>query len=344
MESMQGKRWATLLAHEKHNYQLLAKQVHHTAEQMEQEECDVYQYLELPPITIANGTVHVQLTEQDKFAWSWAWQKKKTIVDDLDVMGNYVWYVVEDDEYPNKNKIICVDTKGHIQWTRKEVSSQIAVIGDICYYIMVTNYYNAVELRACHAATGTKEHLLYKEPNDERDLTLWKAANRTLYLQSSDPSTSSLFRVHGLTVTPLYKSSRFQMPLGKDKCTNDCVLTKQTIDGPWSAHGKPISDWILPKEEIVYIALHVGHLLTISEGAYTIWFCAPHKKPIIIIRVNAGEITPLKWSTWENTTSMMPTMESYIVKSPFSIPRIIHIINNKVIETPPHTVRMHISI
>jgi oligopeptidase B len=42
---------------------------------------------------------------------------------------------------------------------------------------------------------------------------------------------------------------------------------------------------------------------------------------------------------------MMPVMESYIVKSPFSIPQVIHIIDNKVIETPSHhTLHTHISI
>jgi protease II len=347
METMKGKRWATLLAHEKHNYSKLAKQVHSKAKQMEQELHDVYQYLELPPITIANGTVNIQLLERGKIAWSWAWQTKKTIVDDLDVLGNHVWYAVEDEEHPNKNKIVCVDAKGHVKWTRKEVSDQIAVVGDICYYIMVTNYYNAIELRACHAITGKNEHLLYKEPDDERDLTLWKTANRTLYLQSSDPSKSTLFRVHGLTVTPLYKSSQFQIPIGQgkgkdafadqgkdqgkgkdqSKGQDDCVLTRQSIDSPWIPRGKPVNEWILPKEEIEYVALNSGHILTISEGARTIWFCVPHKKPTRVFTIKAGEIRPLEWSTWENTD---PPMESYIVRSPFSIPQIIHIIDNKV--------------
>jgi hypothetical protein len=324
MESMKGKQWATLLTHEKHNYSKLAKQVHSKTQQMEQEIKDVYQYLEVPPITIANGTVNIHVLERGKIAWSWVWQTKKTIVDDIDVLGNYVWYVVEDDAHPNMNKIVCVDAKGHIQWTRKEVSSQIAVVGDICYYIMVTNYYNAIELRACHAITGKNERILYKEPDDARDLILWKTANRTLYLQSSDPVKSSLYCIHGLTVTPLYKSSQFQIPLGLD-----CVLTRQRIDSPWIAHGKPAHEWILPKEEIEYISLHSGHILTISEGARTIWFCAPHKKPTRIFTTNAGEIRPLGWSNWENTK---PPMESYIVRSPFSIPRIIHIVDNKVID------------
>lgn len=335
MESMKGKRWATLLAHEKHNYNMLEKKVHRKAHEIEQEIEDVYQYLVLPPITIANGTVNIQITEQKKIAWSWTWQTKKIIVNDLDVQENYAWYAVEDDEHPNKNKIVCVDAKGRIQWTRKEVSDQIAVIGTICYYIIVTNYYNAIELRACHAITGTKECILYKEPDDARDLTLWKTANRTLYLQSSDPVKSSLYRIHGLTVTPLYKSSRFQIPVGID-----CVLTKQTLESPWIAHGKPICDWILPKEEIEHIALHSGHVLTISEGAHTIWFCASHKKPVRLFAVKAGEITPLEYANWENTNPLATIMESYIVRSPFSIPQIIHIVKNTVMDSREKHIRI----
>lgn len=62
MESMKGKRWENLLAHEKHNYTTLSKQVHPKIQQMQREIKDVYQYLDLPPITIGNGTVNVTIT------------------------------------------------------------------------------------------------------------------------------------------------------------------------------------------------------------------------------------------------------------------------------------------
>jgi isopropylmalate/homocitrate/citramalate synthase len=64
----------------------------------------VYQYLDLPPFTIGNGTVKVQITYLGRFAWSWAWSTKTIHCDDLDVLGNHVWYSVEDDNHSYKNR------------------------------------------------------------------------------------------------------------------------------------------------------------------------------------------------------------------------------------------------
>jgi len=324
MESMKGKHWETLLAHEKHNYNTLAKQVLTKTRQMQQEITDVYQYLELPPFTIGNGSVKVNITFLGKFNWSWAWLNKYTEVDDLDIQGNYVWYVLEDDKY--KNKIVCTSAKEKIIWTRNEVSSQIAVIGDLCYYIMITDYFNTTEVRVCNAKTGTHERIIYKEPQQENDLTFWKASNHTLYLQSSTAAHSKLFRIHGLSVTPLYQQSTFQIPIGESDKGINCILTKQSVTSKWIAHGKPVSDWILPSEEIQYITLYSQHILTIFEGSQTIWYCS-HKKPVPIYKIKVGEITPLNWSNWENTP-----METYIIHSPFSIPHTIHIIDNKIVD------------
>jgi hypothetical protein len=62
MESMKGKHWNNLLLHEKHNYNTLAKQVHKETRHMEKEITDVYQYIELPPFTIGNGSVKLYYT------------------------------------------------------------------------------------------------------------------------------------------------------------------------------------------------------------------------------------------------------------------------------------------
>jgi hypothetical protein len=208
-------------------------------------------------------------------------------------------------------------------------------VGDLCYYIIVTDFFNAIELRACHATTGKNERVVYIEPDKERDLVLWKTSNRTLYLQSVDPTKSSIFRVHGLNVIPLHKSSTFQIPVGHTD-EGDCILTRDSTSSPWVAHGKPMSNWILPKQEIEHVALHSGHILTIFEGSHTIWFCAPHKQPKRIFSIKAGEITPLYWSDWESSKSPFGTangtLESYIVHSPFSIPEVIHIVENKIMD------------
>lgn len=325
METMHGKQWASLLQHEKHNFNTLAKQVTKEIRHMQQETEDVYQYLDLPPFIIGNGSVKVNFTYAGKFKWSWTWLTKTIEVDDLDVLGNHVWYVIEDDDKSYKNKIVCQDAKGKVVWTRNEVSTNIAVIGDLCYYIMVTEYFNTVEVRVCNALTGKNEQILYKEPSKERDLILHKASNRTLYFQSSNPVSSDLYRIEGHTITHLHKKSKFQIPVGQG--IEDCVLTKQSIASKWIPHGKPICDWILPTEEIQYITLNTGHILTIAEGAQTLWFCAPRKKPVQLYTIKAGSILPLHWSKWEITP-----VESYIIKSPFSIPRVMHMIDNVIMD------------
>jgi len=327
METMRGKRWNQLLTHEKHNYHMLSKQVEPQQRKFEQEINDVYQYLTISPCIIGNGMVHVSSTYSEKFEWSWAWSTKKIICDDLDVQGDHVWYVIEDDEHVYNNKIVCVNAKGTVVWTRKNVSSQIAVVADLCYYIMVTDYVNTVELRVCHAITGGSEKILYREPSKEKELVLWKTSHRTLYLQNVDPTSSVIFRIKDHTVIPLHKRTRFQMPMGYND-GEECVLTKQNIAAPWVAHGKPISTWILPTQHIEYGSLHSGHIVTISEGARHIWFCAPHKKPMRIFSITAGEIIPLYWSDWEGT------IMSYIVKSPFTVPQLIHICNHNVLVNP----------
>jgi len=326
METMHGKRWATLLYHEKQNFNTLAKQVTKETRHIQQEIEDVYQYLDLPPFIVGNGSLKVSFTYEEKFKWSWVWLTKYTVVDDLDILGNHIWYVIEDDNKSYKNKIVCQDAKGKIVWTRNEVSSDIAVIGDFCYYIMVTNYFSTVEVRMCNALTGKNEKILYKERNKEKDLVLCKASNRTLYFQSSNASESALYRIDRDTVIPLYKQSKFQLPVG-NKDGEDCILTKQTTNSEWIARGKPISDWILPNEDIQYVTLNTGHILTISEGAQTIWFCAPRKRPVQLYTIKVGSIIPLYWSKWESTP-----VESYIIKSPFSIPRVLHMIDNVIMD------------
>ena len=340
MEQMKGKRWKDLLAHEKHNFNKLAKQVIHPSKQIQQEITDVYQYLELPPYLIGGGSVQITYTESKEIKWSWVCNPSKQIIcNDIDVVGDHAWCVVEDDNHSYKNKIVCMNAKGKVLWIKNQVSSQVAVIGDLCYYVMVTDYFNTVEIRACNAKTGKNERILYREPSKERDLTLLKETNRTLYFQNSSTTDSKLFRINGYSVIQLYKNSMFQLPVGympdgympdgyipDGYIQTDCVFTRQTTTSKWIAKGEPICDWILPQGEIQYVSLQSGHILTIFEGSRTIWFCAPHKKPSSIFTIKAGEITPLPWSDWENNQVI-----SYIIESPFSIPYMIHIIGNTIV-------------
>lgn len=328
MENMSGKRWENFILREKKYYNELVaqphvqKQIHHMHKEME----DVQQYIELSPFKIGCGTIDISLIGSSRFFWKWSWSKKKTPAYDLDVQGNIVWYITSDEDKNYKNMLICEDTNGKKIWQKTAVSSQIAIINNLCYFIKVEGYFNTVELCVCDAQTGKNEKIIFKEANPEKDLILWKTANRTLYLESSDPIKSELYRINGIQLIQQYKDSLIQMPLGESIYGDDCVLTRNTRLEKWKANGMPIKQWRFPDEEIQWINLESGHVLTIFEGSQTIWYCSPHKPPHTIFKIKVGTIEPNIWSKWENVLK-----ETFVIKSPFRIPYSIDIVNNKVI-------------
>ena len=328
METMKGKRWDQMLEREKHHFHELSRQraVVKEAKVMEEEITDAQQYLTLDGYTIGGGAVDVIIKGNSDLYWKWSWGKKQIAIDDIDVVGTTAWYVTkgEDDSY--HNHLICEDSTGKQLWKKSGVSSQVAVIHPYCYYVKVLNYFTTIEVCVCDAYTGKDERLLYREHNEEKDLVLYKTSNRTLYVKSEDPNGSDLYEINGTQIQRLYPHSTFQLPLGKGRDGKDCVLIKQTLKEEWVPHGVPISDWILPKEEIEWVNVLLGLVMTIREGSQTIWYCAPKRKPHVIYHVKVGTIEPEGWSQWEHSAQQM-----CMVKAPFQIPFLITIINNRVI-------------
>lgn len=327
METMKGKRWENLIKREKKNFNTLASQsyVEKLTKQMEKEIRCAHQYLQLECFKIGCGTIDIFLLPSARFFWKWTWSKKGIPAYDIDVQGNIVWYVTTSEDKKYKNQLICEDSTGKRIWTKTAVSSQIAIIRNLCYFIKVIEYFRTVELCVCDAQTGGNERVLYREQDKERDLILSKAANKTLYLRSEDPSNSKLFRVQEMNVNQIYKHSILQMPLGESIYGSDCVLTRDSREDEWKQHGKPIENWILPKEDIQWINLQSGHVLTIDEGAQTIWYCSEKIKPRALYKIKVGSIDPNVWAKWENAL-----MQTFVVKCPMEPPYMIHIINNKI--------------
>jgi hypothetical protein len=327
METMKGKRWENLIQQEKTHYNKLIDQprIKKTAIQMEKEIRGAHQYLAREHFTIGGGTIHIFMLPSDRFIWKWSWLKGKEGIhaSDIDVHGNIVWYITSDEDKHYKNRLICEDSMGKRIWTKPAVSSQIAIVGDLCYYVKVVNYYQTVELCVCDAQTGNMERVLYREKDEERDLVLCKTANKTLYLKSEDPSRSDLYRIKGLTLTRVFKNSLFQLPLGESIYGEDCVLIRNSMQDHWEGHGKPLAQWHLPKEEIQWCDLSSGHLLTIHEGAQTIWQCVERKKAKPLYHLRVGSVDPNQWTTWENAL-----IQSFHIKCPFEPPFMIHMINN----------------
>jgi hypothetical protein len=327
MESMKGKRWENHIKREKQHFNELATQpsVEREARQMEKEIIQAQQYSNIAGFKIGCGTVDIIITTAYKFMWKWAWNRKAKAASDIDVQGNIVWYVTPDDEDTHyKNKLICESSDGKVIWSKKAVSSQIAIIGELCYYVNVVDYFRTIELCVCNAQTGNNEIKLYKERDETREILLYKGSNRTLYMASSSTINNILYRVNGFELKQLAKNSLIQMPLGESIYGDDCILVRKSHYEKWRPMGKPINEWIFPDEEILWVNIQSGNIITINEGAQSIWFCSKNP-PKLILKLKVGNIDPNIWSQWENSL-----IQSFAIKSPTETPFMIHIIDNKI--------------
>ena len=326
METMKGKRWENVIKREKQHYHELSSQrsVTKVKKEMEQELEDIEQYTSMPPITVGYGNINIIMLSGSSCRWKWSWTNKYEYATDMDTIGHYVWYSTNIDNEIYGFEHICKDTTGKEIWKKRDVSSQIAVIGNYCYYIKMIDYFRTVELRVCNAYTGKGDRILYREKDKEKDIYLYKAANRTLYFISADPQIQTLYRIDGLNLLPLYPKFVMKFPLGLEK-GEDCVLIRNSHMEDWTPMGHPICTWNFPKEEILWVSLYSGHVITIMEGSQKLWHCVSKKRPVLLCSLKIGSITPNIWSTWENMLT-----ESFIVKCPTTLPYMFHIINHKI--------------
>jgi protease II len=328
IEPMRGKQWDNLLRRERQYFNELVSQpgVEREARQMEKEIIDAQEYCKLPGFKIGCGTIDIILVPNYRFVWKWVWKKTVKPAVDIDVQGNIVWYITSDEDVYNKNKLICESSDGKVIWTKKAVSSDIAVVNELCYYIKVIDLFRTTELCVCNAQTGNDEKVLYREIDKKRDLILHRCANRTLYISSSSPIDSRLYRVNGDKLEQLVKNSLLQKPLGESIYGDDCILTRDSRFKKWEAKGKPINDWIFPDEEPEWINLQSGNILTINEGSQSLWALAPKKKPELILKLKIGFMDPNIWTQWENSL-----IQSFVVKTPNEVPYMFNLINNKIV-------------
>jgi prolyl oligopeptidase PreP (S9A serine peptidase family) len=327
MERMKGKRWENMIEKEKQHYQDLLNQstVQKEARQMEKEIAMAKRYMDFLQFKIGCGTIDILIDPNSNYLWKWIWEKKYKMADDIDVQGNIVWYIESRKDRQYEKTLVCEDSRGKQIWSKSGVSSQVAVVGEFCYFVKVVDYFNTIEICVCNSQTGNEEKILFREPDESRDLYLIKESNKTLYFKSEDVTDAKLFKVEGHTIKQLATPYALQFALGESIYGEDCILLRNTRFEKWIQRGNPVKDWILPEEEAEWINIQSGLVITMCEGAQTIWFCSTHKKPKMIFKVKVGYIEPNPWTKWEN---MM--LQTFFVKTPFAIPFTINIINNKV--------------
>jgi hypothetical protein len=344
METMRGKRWECLLRTEQRHHQRLlhTPRVKALIAPMEKELVHAQQYLYVAGFQAGKGLIDVTITPESQFQWKWSHHTTTTRprrkAYDLDVEEDHVWYATETGQ-PYVNQIICEDAHGKKKWSKSQVSAEVAVVGPYCYYIRTPKDMKTTGLYACDARTGRGERMIYEERNPEHYLGLVKASRRTLYLVSEDPSGSQTYHVDGIHVRPLFRSSLYQMPLGclsPSSPSSHCALLRRTPYGPWEAHGAPLTEWKLPSsrdiDDIGWVNVQTGHVITLHEGSETLWHCSPHRTPKALLRLKAGSFFYNAWEAWEESP-----YQRFMIQSPLAPPFLLHAYQDRLYRAPSST-------
>jgi hypothetical protein len=321
MENMKGKQWETLLKQEKANYNELSKQVERQARHMEKELEEAQREYYHEGFTLLCG--NIQVMNMNGMKWKWAWDKEWKDTKAIDALGRNAFIVVSDTKNNYKNILECYDIYNKVIWKKENISSQFAVVNNLCYYITVENLFIPKDIRVCDALTGKNERIIYTNKDQSKDLIFIKGANRTLYLKVDNVSNSDSYIINGISLEQIDKHSLIQVPLGKIENKN-CRLIKKAFGEKWEAKG---CDWQLPKGvEPLWANINTGHLLTIKEGQYSIWHCMSKKQPIQVFSLRAGEIVALEANRWESSIS-----QKFYITTPFELPYAIILIHNKIV-------------
>lgn len=331
MENMKGKRWTHLLRKEKARYHSLVAQpkVSARVKQMTQEIIDARQYLYITGFQAGSGQLEITMTPDKQFYWKHPWQKRHKKAYELDVDQEHVWYITDSDK-PNTYELICEDHAGKHKWIRKNVLSDVAIIGRLCYYIGSNGREKSNDtLYVCDASTGRHPRKLYEEKNPERYIGLVKGSYRTLYLISDDPTESKTYRIHGLKLHSVFPHTTFQMPLGYIEGQGDIGLVRDKVRSTWKPYGRIFSTWKLPEEEILWMNLSTRHVITIHEGSESLWFCHPSSPPKPLLRLKAGSFFYNAWEAWEGSPQ-----QRFMVQCPYEPPFLLHAIQHRLVREP----------
>jgi hypothetical protein len=322
IETMRGKVWTKALARERTFWNALVKKSHITSlqKEMEKELQSTSALSSFNYLTLGCGAIQIQVSNSNNFFWKWSWSNRSHYVSDLDLWDNKAYYITEDEKDRYVSNLTCLDAAGHIVWSKHGISGQVAVVDGLCYYVSVIYPFNTIELICCDALTGKHNHVLMKEPSEERFLVLVSEANKTLYCKSTSWSDTKTWRIEGKRIIRVQEESLVQYPLGK--FTDDCGFYIKKGSSEWTPYGTLLKSWILPKEEPIWTNLKSGHLLTMNEGRSILYLCGPHKQPKVVHQIAAGEFRPNSWAKWHDAT-----FQSFAIYTPEEIPYVLFVGN-----------------
>jgi len=299
LETMRGSLWKRTLARERTFWNALVKRAHikQLQKEFEKELRMTSNPCNFRFLTLGCGAIQIMHNAGSSFQWKWSWSKRIHYSSELDFYENKAYYITSDEKDKYISNLTCQSIDGHTLWTKHGISGQVAVKDGLCYYVNVEYPFNTTELVCCDADTGKNDHVLLKEPSEESFISVIKEGKKALYCKIGTWTDSRCWRIRGKSAVEILKGTRFQYPLDED-----CALSMKKGSTEWSPIGAPLSSWILPPGSPQWINLQSGHIITIAEGRQTLYLCAPHKKPVKVHSIVAGDFNPNPWAKWEQAT------------------------------------------
>jgi len=329
MEKMEGKRWKQLLTKERRIWNSIARQpqILRLHKQMLQEfRTTISPFQNLGMQTIGGGAIYVTLIRGGTYSWCWAWEPKKTrkastILSD----GSHVWFISESPKERYRNALVCEDREGRVLWKKDAVGEDFTVLRGRCYYINVDFPFDTNSACSCDAFTGKKVQKIFQENDTERFIGYIKAIDQTLFLISATWKESRLFRIYDTgNVRRVLADTRGQHVLDVN---NFFIIGQgqgqgqgQQKSAEYRAHGPVIETWGLPSADHypTWCNIQTGHLLTMSDGEQTLWYCEPHKRPERLYSIIAGDFDVSPWTTEEPQIRQF-----FVVRDPTQPPRVL---------------------
>jgi hypothetical protein len=193
MESMKGKRWKQFLSKQTtlvsryiqdHSIEPLQKQI-------EQEFHSVPSYTHGTTI----GTVFYEMAGSHLFLWNFVDQPTKQEAADLDIHGSHVWTVSDESSGQEQYSLCCWSKEGK-EWTYKNpVAPFVAVIGNRCYTLELTNFLWMNRLVSVDARSGKDRQVLLELDNPEWNLQLQKGINGCLFVLGNCAGSQRLWNI-----------------------------------------------------------------------------------------------------------------------------------------------------
>ena len=323
LETMRGSLWKRTLARERTFWNALIRKAHikQLQKDFEHELQQTSNTGKFRFLTLGCGSIQILHTNADSFHWKWAWSRRVHYASELDFYDNKAYYITEDEKDRYISNLTCQSIDGHNVWTKRGISGQVAVVNGLCYYVNVEYPFNTTELMCCDALTGKNDHLILKEPSEERFISLVKEGGKALYCKTGTWQDSRCWRIEGRSATEIQKDTRNQYPLGSLN-GKECGLYMKKGTSQWIRFGAPFQSWIMPPGAPQWINLQSGHMLMMAEGRQTLYLCAPHKRPVKVYSILAGEFIPNPWAKWEGTQA-----QYFTIFTPERLPHALFVAN-----------------